>query len=115
MMPSIITFVPGDPLQVLSVPLDGVTYVLRARWNTIESAWYLDAWERDGTTPIAFGVKLVQGVRLGSTYNHVLFTAGLFMLDLADSGIEAGLDDLGRRVLLVHMTTDDAILSATVN
>lgn len=114
-MPSIIPFVPGDPLQIVTIPLDGVTYVLRARWNITEGTWYLDAWERDGTTPIAFGIKLVQGVRLGDTYSHALFAAGMFMLDLADGGVEAGLNDLGSRVLLVHMTTDDAILSATVN
>lgn len=114
-MPSIIPFVPGDPLQIASVPLDGVTYVLRARWNTTDVAWYLDAWERDGTTPIAFGIKLVLGVRLGSTYNHVLFAAGMFLLPLTDNGFDPGLNDLGGNVLLVHMTVDDAILSATVN
>lgn len=114
-MPSIIPFVPSDPLQLATVSLDGETYVLRARWNTTDAAWYLDAWERDGTTPIALGIKLVQGVRLGETYNHPLFVAGMFLLDLTDSGVEAGLDDFGSRVLLIHMTTDDAILSATVS
>lgn len=114
-MPSIIPFAPGDPLQIVSIPLDGVTYVLRARWNTTENAWYLDAWERDGTTPIAFGIKLVLGVKLGITYNHALFTAGMFLLPLTDSGVDPGFADLGSTVLLVHMTLDDAILSATVN
>lgn len=118
-MPSIIRITPGDPLQVGSVSLDGEPYVLRVRWNTSDDAgkgaWYLDAWERDGTTPIAFGVKLVLGVRLGSTYNHALFAAGMFLLDLSDTGVEARLDDLGSRVLLIHMTADDAVLSGTVN
>lgn len=114
-MPSIIPFVPGEPLQIAPVPLDGQSYVLRVRWNTTDNAWYLDAWERDGTTPIAFGIKLVLGVKLGITYNHALFTAGMFMFPLDDTGAEPGLNDLGVRVLLVHMTVDDAILSATVN
>jgi hypothetical protein len=114
-MASIVPFVPSDPLQLVSVALDGVTYVLRARWNTTDNAWYLDAWERDGTTPIAFGLKLVLGVRLGSTYSHALFAAGMFMLPLDDTGIEPGFADLGSRVLLVHMTADDAIVSGTVN
>lgn len=114
-MASIINFVPSDPLQLASVALDGATYVLRARWNTTDDAWYLDAWERDGKTPIAFGIKLVLGVRLGGTYNHALFAAGMFLLPLTDTGAEPGLDDLGRSVLLVHMTADDAIVSGTVN
>ena len=114
-MASVINFKPSEPLQLASVALDGVTYVLRARWNTTDGAWYLDAWERDGTTPIAFGIKLVLGVRLGSTYGHVLFAAGMFLLPLTDSGAEPGLDDLGRGVLLVHMTADDAVVSSTVN
>lgn len=114
-MPSIIRVTPSDPLQIGSVSLDGEPYVLRVRWNTFDAAWYLDAWERDGTTPIAFGIKLVLGVRLGSTYNHALFAAGMFLLPLDDSGAEAGLDDMGSRVLLIHMTADDAVLSGTVN
>lgn len=114
-MPSIIRITPGDPLQVGSVTLDGEPYVLRVRWNTSDSAWYLDAWERDGKTPIAFGIKLILGVRLGSTYNHALFAAGMFLLPLTDSGNEPGLNDLGSTVLLIHMTADDAVLSGTVN
>ena len=114
-MPSVIRLTPSTPLQGGSVTLDGEPYVLRVRWNTSDAAWYLDAWERDGTTPIAFGVKLVLGARLGSTYNHALFAAGMFMLDLSDTGAEAGFDDLGTRVLLIHMTADDAVVSSTVN
>jgi hypothetical protein len=117
-VPSQIPFIPGEPLQTVTIALDGVSYVLRARWNSSDDnsigAWYLDAWERDGTTQIAIGIKLVQGVRLGSTYQHQLFSAGMFMLDTADSGVEAGLFDLGGRVVLVHMTTEDAIISAGV-
>lgn len=114
-MPSIIPFRPSDPLQTITVTLDQVTYVLRARWNTYEAAWYLDAWESDGTTPIAFGLKLVLGVKLGQSTPHSLFTAGLFVIDTSNTATDAGLDDFGTRVLLVHMTAGDAILSATVN
>lgn len=109
-MPSIIPFVPSDPVQVVTITLDGTLYVLRARWNSYDTAWYLDAWEGDGTTPIAYGVKLVQGARLGQQYQHPLFQAGLFMYDATDSGPDAGLDDFGTRVVLVHMTADDAVL-----
>src|SRR5512139_1070285 len=112
-MPTIIPFTPGDPEQLVEIALDGETYVLRARWNTTEAAWFLDAWERDGTTPIAFGIKLVLGVFLGRTYIHPLFLAGLFLIDDSGTGTEAGLADLGGRVVLMHLTTGDAVLMGT--
>lgn len=113
MMPTIVPFVPGDPDQRFEIALDGEPYVLRARWNTSEDdagAWYLDAWERDGKTPIAFGIKLVLGALLGRTYLHPLFLSGVILIDLSDSGVEAGLQDLGGRVLLLHLTADDVVL-----
>jgi hypothetical protein len=110
-MPSIVPFVPGDSEQTIAITLDNEPYVLRARWNTTDAAWYLDAWERDGTTPIAFGIKLVLGVLLGRTLNHPLFLAGMFMVDDSGTGVEAGLSDLGARVTLWHMTAADTVLA----
>lgn len=109
-MPNAIPFRPGEPEQILQITLDDAPYVLRARWNTRDAAWYLDAWEGDGTTAILYGVKLVQGVILGKQTGHRLFSSGMFMFDATDSGIEAGFGDFGTRVLLVHMTPDDVIL-----
>lgn len=112
-MPTIIPFVPGDPEQIIKITLDDTPYVLRARWNTRDDggAWYLDAWERDGTTPIAFGVKLVLGVLLGEAYIHPLFLGGMLLVDESGTGEEARLDDLGGRVILVHMTAADSVLT----
>lgn len=112
-MPTIIPFVPNDPDQRLEIVLDQESYVLRARWNTSDAAWYLDAWERDGKTPIAFGVKLVLGVMLGRTYQHPLFLAGMFLIDDSGTGAEPGLGDLGGRVILVHLTIGDGVLAGT--
>lgn len=116
-MPSEIPFVPGDPEQKISITLDGEPYVMRARWNTSDDdgagAWYLDVWERDGKTAIALGIKLVLGTKLGITFNHPLFVAGLLMYRTEGSG-EARLQDLGGRVILVHMTVGDAIISAAL-
>lgn len=110
-MAGVIPFVPGEAEQRIEIALDGEPYVLRARWNSRDAAWYLDAWERDGTTPIAFGIKLVLGVRLGSTFQHPLFLGGLFLVDDSGTGVEAGLNDLGTRVNLVHFTVADAVIA----
>ena len=114
-MATIIPFEPGVPDQPIEITLDGEPYVLRARWNSSDDdgagAWYLDAWEGDGRTPIAFGLKLVLGVRLGETCNHPLFIGGMFLFDDSGTGAEPGLADLGARVILVHFTAGDALLS----
>src|SRR5690242_10680577 len=117
-MPSILPFVPGDPEQTIAVTLDSQPYVFRARWNTQDNggagAWYLDVYERDGTTAIALGLKLVLGVRLGRTYNHPLFIAGMFVIDDTGTGREAGFFDLGATHFVAHMTVADAIISAAL-
>lgn len=117
-MPTIVPFSPGTPEQRIAITLDGEPYVLRARWNTSDDglvgSWYLDAWERDGKTPIALGIKLVLGIKLGRSYDNPLFLSGLMMFDISDSGVEAGLFDFGVRVVLVHLTAGDVILSGAL-
>ena len=113
-MPTIIPITPGDPEQPIEITLDSQPYVLRVRWNSSDDdgrgAWYLDAWERDGVTVIATGVKLVLGARLGRTVDHPLFIAGMVLVDLSRTGVDAGLNDLGGRVLLMSLTVDEAVL-----
>lgn len=113
----IVPVIPGDPEQIIEIVLDEELFVLRLRWNTSDNdgagSWYLDAWESDGVTPIAFSIKLVIGVRLGETYNHPLFQSGMFLVDESGTGAEAGLFDLGGRVQLYHLTVGDAVLAET--
>lgn len=116
-MPTIIPFAPSDPEQILEITLNDEPYVLRARWNTTDNdgagSWYLDAWERDGITPIAFGIKLALGVLLGRTYGHPLFLGGMYLIDDSGTGAEAGFDDFGTRVVLLHQTSADSVLTGT--
>lgn len=103
---------PAANEQKLLISLDGSQYVLRARWNSRDASWYLDAWESDGKTVIAYGVKLVMGALLGAQTGHPLFVNGVIVDDFKDTGIEAGLLDLGSRVALVHFTPLDRALSS---
>lgn len=120
-MPTIIPFAPGQPEQRIEIALDGVSYILRARWNSSDDerlgAWYLDAWERDGVTRIAMGVKLVLGVRLGRVSQHPLFKAGVFLVDGRppddpNRGQEPRLNDLGGAVTLWHFNAADAVMAS---
>lgn len=109
-MPVVISITPGDSHQRINTTLDGVMYVLRVRWNTLDASWYLDAWERDGKTRIAAGVKIVVGIMLGQAIQHPLFTGGLFAWDTSGGDLDPGLNDLGNRVLLVATTAGDRTL-----
>lgn len=114
-MPTEIPFVPGDPEQKISISLDDQLYVLRARWNTRDDdgvgAWYLDAWQSDGVTRIASGIKLVVGIMLGRLVHHQLFLGGMFLVDYTGTGNNPGLNDLGNTVILLHMTIADQTLA----
>jgi hypothetical protein len=84
--------------------LDGVDYVLRFRWNTRARAWFCGIWDTDGTV-IAAPRKLVLGAII-FRYNRAAddrMPQGIFYLvDVTDSGIDAGLRDLGTRVFLCY-------------
>jgi hypothetical protein len=107
---SILPIDPGVPNQIIETVLDGVAYVLRVRWNSLENAWFLDAWESDGTTAIALGIKIVLGQNLGEGVGHPLFAAGMFAIDFSHSAVDAGFSDLGSRVVVVHLSLSESVL-----
>lgn len=109
-MAQVIPVTIGESNQKITTAIDNETYVLRVRWNTRDAAWYLDAWERDGTTAIALSVKIVVGIMLGATVQHPLFMPGLFAFDTSGEGIDPGLNDLGGRVQLIALTMGDRVL-----
>lgn len=98
------------PLQT-SVPsftqrtsLDGVTFEFEIRWNERESAWYMAIADADG-------VALRSGVRMAVRWPLLKSVADarrpggeLYLLDIDESGAEAGFDDLGVRTLLFYIT-----------
>jgi len=110
-MAEIIPFTPGDPNQDLTVTLDGEPWGIVARWNGRDNAWYLDIYEAD-RKPIAMSIKVVLGVKLGRKYTHRFFSnRALIAWDESNTGIEAGLDDLGSRVSVIYMTEADLALA----
>lgn len=77
------------------------------RWNQRENegvgAWFIDIREEDNTL-VAGGIKLVLGTQIGRRNSHDFFKKHtLHLVDLSNSGTEAGFDDLGQRVVLLHV------------
>ena len=97
---------PSIPVQTFSCELDGVQYQFRAKWNTRESAWYIDVAQGDGTA-IRHGMKAVLNAALGRRSTDAAFPPGfIFAYDTSGDDAEAGLDDFGldQRVQLVFFT-----------
>jgi hypothetical protein len=108
-MANLVPFIPSDNNYRVRVPFDGISYRITARWNSRDKAWYLDLYE-DNLTPIALGIKVVLGVRLGRAYRHKKFFQDnvLQALDTTGKRQEAGFDDLGGRIQVVRMSTAEA-------
>lgn len=106
-MPEYLPFIQSDNNYRLQVPLSGVLYLFDVRWNDRDSAWYMDMYEAD-ETPILLGVKLVLGNILGRRSRHLFFVQHLLrVVDTSGSGKDAGFDDLGSRVQVMHIPVSE--------
>jgi hypothetical protein len=91
----------SDPNYRVSAILDGTTYVFDVRWNAGDSSWYFDVLTQDAKTILATGVRIVLGQYLGRHKWTAPFTDGVFVAhDLSGARKEAGIDDLGSRVVV---------------
>ena len=96
----IIPLEPSSPNYRVGVTLAGEQFILDVRWNTRESAWYLDVLQED-ETPIRQGLKITLGLPIGGHVADAAWPGGYFYaLDTERTGVDAGLDDMGERVQL---------------
>lgn len=104
-MPQILPLIPSEPHYEFETELDRRGYVFEVLWNERDQVWYLNSVaELDGTL-IMCGVAIVLGAYLGRQFRHRLVSSGaLIVSDAATSGIDAGLHELGKRVLVAHWT-----------
>jgi hypothetical protein len=85
--------------------LDGLAIVLDVRWNDADKSWYFDVLAEDGTTVLAQQIRVVLGVYLGRHKWVAPFTTGVLVAyDLSGKRIDAGIDDLGSRVVVRYFT-----------
>jgi hypothetical protein len=85
----------------IEVELSGVSFLLRFTWNYREEFWYLTISDADANI-IAAGIKIVISKPLLLEVPGTEKPDGnLIAIDTSDENVEAGLTDLGDRVLLM--------------
>lgn len=89
---------PNFPEWEQQVQLDGVSYRLRGRYNTLSERWTMDILTAD-KVPIVQGVRLVRGASLLSVHVDPRLPAGDFFV-VGDS--EPNRENMGQSVFLVY-------------
>ena len=69
---------PGRPFSE-SVSLQGVTYTLVFKWNTVANVWTIDFLDDTGVTPIIRGIPLVTGCDLLEQFAYLPLAARLIL------------------------------------
>lgn len=107
-MPQRIPLRTSVPAFLQRTSLDGVTFELDLAWNERESAWYISFADAD-SVPLRGGIRMVLNTPLLRQVADARRPAGeLYAIDLDDTGVEAGLDDLDVRVVLMYVTAAEA-------
>ena len=106
--------VPSIPNYRVGTVLDGTQYLIDVRWNGRASTWFMDFYQAD-ETPIRMGIAIVLGVILNGLCVDPAFPPGAMVaIDTSNQDLDAGLDDLGTRVVVAYFPVAD-ILAAPVS
>jgi hypothetical protein len=88
------------------VSIDGVDYTLQFDWNQREGKWYLRVLINDEI--LVSGVKIVVNYSLLDKFKDTRMPSGILMaLDSIGEDDDPGLTDLGNRVKLTYITSDE--------
>ena len=104
-----ITLLPNDQTGLLfysfAIQLEGQPYTFTFRWNERASAWFMAILDNAGN-PLLCGRKVVIGWPLLARFVIPALPPGeLMAIDTTGEGVEAGVGDLGGRVLLYYVDT----------
>jgi hypothetical protein len=90
-----------------SCTLEGRTYSFEFIWNDRSGAWFLTIRDTDGND-LAAGRRVVLGANLlGRSSNAALPPGVLLAVDTSRTDTEAGRDDLGARVKIVYIESEE--------
>lgn len=103
---------PNTPRFSERVSLDGTTFLLRFRWNTRLSAWFMDVFD-DAELPIVYARRIVIDWPLlrQTRYRDDGPAGEVLAYDTTNRDVRPLLDDLGVRVLLGYLDAESVALS----
>jgi hypothetical protein len=91
----------------IQVTLEEVTYTLEFRWNVRLGAWFMNILDAEGVTMLRAGTRVVVNWPLNAYGANRQPPGALVAVDTTQRGEDPGLDDLGERVQLIYVTTDE--------
>lgn len=95
------------PHYTFEIDLDGRTFGFEFLWNGRSGAWYFTVSDAVGTVLLA-GRKVVLGFPLLNRFRDPRLPAGdLGAIDTSGQDLEAGLNDLGKRVKILYTPAAD--------
>lgn len=99
--------IPSEPSYRVSTTLGSTQYLLDVHWNERAAAWFMDILASD-ETPLRNGIKIVLGALLGGRSVAPGFPDGVLVArDKSGAGVDAGLDDLGDRVVVLFIPYEE--------
>ncbi|HSS39040.1 MAG TPA: hypothetical protein VLT58_09750, partial [Polyangia bacterium] len=95
----------SDYDQSFTTTLNGVRYVIDARWNERGQVWTFDLTREADQVLLLAGVSMLSGQDLLAPY--ALGIGGLVVTDLSNNSTDPGPDDLGDRAAVVFLNNDE--------
>jgi len=97
------------PRYDFELELESVTYKFDFEWSDREEAWYMSIKDLDGVELLS-GRKIVLSYPLTVIHRDAGLPPGTFIaFDTSDKEVEAGFADLGDRVKLLYIPSDETI------
>lgn len=98
---------PTLPFYTQRTSLDGREYILDIQFNQRENRYYMNLRDETGAL-IAGGLKLIANFPINRLISDPRAPGGaIYALDTSGRGQDPGEGDLGRRVLLIYIESDD--------
>ena len=95
---------PVGPAWRQTIALDGVIYLLRARWNEIGEFWSMDLATRDDI-PLVNGIKITGGALLTSRHADRRLPTGWFVVvSNIECGCTPGRQDMKDNARLIYVS-----------
>lgn len=93
------------PAQSFVTTLDEIAIRFTIKWNDRSGVWTMDLFDNVTNDPLLYSIPLVLGQDLLEAYN--LNIGAIIMVDTANQGIDAGVNDLGYRVKMYWLSMDE--------